>query len=335
MKVLYIGDPHLKISGFDLAVKFLRWVVQIKEELKPDLVVNLGDTFDTHAVIRSEILTEFKNHVKVITKDETPYFYVIGNHDQYKPGKMKYHALKGIDGLQHLHIIDQTQIIDNITYVPYIHDPRDFPQIKTELCVAHQTFIGCDYGFFRPEDGVKGPETGAELIISGHIHMRQQFDNVIYPGTPYAQNLNDINQSQGILYFDTDSFECKYYESPFPLYRGLKFDLRETTIDDMHDYTASQINVTDHWVLDITGPKVDINSYINSSEFNDLRGNADIRLRTKYTDKNKQRKRIQGITLESVIKEYIDNIYDGSLPKEILFDKALKTLEKVTNAKGK
>lgn len=335
MRILFVGDPHLKISRFDLAVRFLNWVCEVKEELKPDLVVNLGDTFNDHAVLRSEIISEFKKHVRDIVRDGTEYFYVLGNHDQHKPGDSKYHALQGIDGINNFHVFDKIVETEGITYVPYTHNPEEFPKIKTQLCVAHQTFIGCDYGFFRPEEGVKGPDTGAELIISGHIHMRQQFDNVIYPGTPYAQNLNDINQSKGLLLFDASSYVCEYVESPFPLYKGLKFDLRETSVDDLHTYTVSQINTTDHWVLDLTGSKVDINGYINSQEFNDLRGNADIRIRTSYTDKNKQRKRIQGITIQSVIKEYIDNIYDGTLDKQVLYNKALKTLEKVDNASYK
>ena len=62
-RILFIGDPHLKINRFDLATKFLTWLDALIEKEKPDLVVNLGDTFDTHAVLRSEVMNIFMAHV--------------------------------------------------------------------------------------------------------------------------------------------------------------------------------------------------------------------------------------------------------------------------------
>ena len=77
MKVLFIGDPHLKIGRFDLAVSFLTWLNKLIVEQKPDLVVNLGDTFDTHAVLRSEVLNEFMNHVYQVLRLDIPYVYLV------------------------------------------------------------------------------------------------------------------------------------------------------------------------------------------------------------------------------------------------------------------
>jgi predicted MPP superfamily phosphohydrolase len=62
-KILLIGDVHLKITRFDLCKSFLNWLNLVIEQEKPDLVINLGDSFDSHAVLRSELMEEFKQHV--------------------------------------------------------------------------------------------------------------------------------------------------------------------------------------------------------------------------------------------------------------------------------
>ena len=141
-KILLIGDPHLKITKFDLSKKFLNWLGQLIVDQRPDLVVNLGDTFDTHAVLRSEVMTEFMNHVNSVLT-VCPYVYLVGNHDQYKPNDSRYHALSHLKNkIPGFTIVDEVMNINDITYVPYMHNPDLFPKITKPICIAHQTFKG-------------------------------------------------------------------------------------------------------------------------------------------------------------------------------------------------
>src|ERR1035437_4726439 len=118
-KVLFIGDMHLKINRFDLALRFLTWLDKLIEEQKPDLVVNLGDTWDTHAVLRSEVACEFMKHVYKTLEQSIPYVYLLGNHDQYRPGDSKYHAMLPYKGkIPNLYVIDTPQDLFNMTFVP-------------------------------------------------------------------------------------------------------------------------------------------------------------------------------------------------------------------------
>src|ERR1017187_2523235 len=115
-KVLFIGDCHIKINRLDLGLRFLTWLNQLIEEQKPDLVVNLGDLFDTHSVVRSEVMTEFMSHVDKVLKLNIPYVYLLGNHDLYKVGDYRYHALKHlVNKIPNLHIVDTTQELFGMT----------------------------------------------------------------------------------------------------------------------------------------------------------------------------------------------------------------------------
>lgn len=317
MKLLFIGDPHLKISRFELSKSFLKWVNEMVLEHNPDLLINLGDTFDTHAVVRSELMSEFRKHVLQVTK-HVPYMYVLGNHDMYKPNDSKYHSLQTMADIPNFHVIDKPKSFSNagITIVPYQHDASAFPTETLPICIAHQTFMGADFGFYRPENGVDSATISADLIVSGHIHKRQMFGKVIYPGTPYAQGIDDINQSKGLMMLDTETLEYIFIESPFPKWRGMKFDIREMTINDVHESLVSELNDSDNWVLEMTGPKAEIVGYLSSEQFLNVKGSRSIRIKPEYTDTMKRENtQIKSITPINIIEEYVDKIYSGTLDK--------------------
>lgn len=323
-KILFIGDPHLKISRLETCKEFLRWVNNTIDDVKPDLVVNLGDTFDTHAVLRSEVLSEFKAHVAACT---VPYIYVLGNHDMYKPNDSKYHALQPFD-IPHMKIIDKIEDVDGVTYVPYQHSIADFPLDTLPICVAHQTFVGADYGYYRPDVGVDADKVSAEIIISGHIHKRQSFGKVVYPGTPYAHDLNDINQSKGLMLFDTSNYKYDFIDSPFPGWRGFKLNMSDfSSTDELHDTVVDSIDQSNHWVVDISGPKAELSAYIVSKKLSKLQEDFSLRIRPAYTDSTKiQTKKIKAVSMDSIVHEYIDTIYEGTIDRGLLKKKATQLL---------
>lgn len=331
MRILFIGDPHLKISKFDLSCQFLVWVNEMVELHKPDLVVNLGDTFDTHSVVRSELLSKFRKHAKVVSS-MVPYFYVLGNHDMYKPNDSTYHALETLKDLPNFKVIDKICPLDKIgiTFVPYVPNHTDFPLITNPICVAHQTFVGADYGYYRPDVGVDADKMSAEIIISGHIHKRQSFGKVIYPGTPFAQGIDDINQSKGLMMFDTDTFDTTYIESPFPKWKGMKFELsQDCDINEVAKAVKYDTNEIDNWVIEITGPKAEIVAYMDSAEIAQLKLKRSIRIKPEYNDKDKQMKvKIKSSAMKDIVVEYVDKVYQGSIDRDVIKAKALEVLQK-------
>ncbi len=338
---MFIGDPHLKITRFDLAKQFLNWINGVISEYKPDVVVNLGDTFDTHAVLRSEIMGEFRKHVKHTTSQNIRYFYILGNHDFYKPNSSEYHALQSMEDLPKFHVIvkrvDFTANQKNgITMVPYLPDHTQFPKETQPILIAHQTFVGADYGYMRPEVGVDAGAVNAEIIISGHIHVRQEFGKVIYPGTPYAQSVNDIDQRKGVMLFDTDTYEREFIESPLPRWQGWKAEIsQDHLIEDFHNDLFQYLNSTDHWVIEVTGPKAEILSYLDSKAYKTVTEGKDVKVKPKFTDKKKQQIQIEALSMEHIVDEWTNKVYIGSLDKKKISAKALEILGKVRQEHAK
>lgn len=246
------------MSRFDTCKKFLLWVSSIVEKEKPDLVINLGDTFDTHAVIRSEIMAEFMKHVKSITQ-HCEYIYLLGNHDMFKPNDATYHALLPFKGeIDNFTIIDKITDRHDMTFVPYMHNWKDFPKKPGQrIIVAHQTFIGADYGYYRPDVGVDADKISAEIIISGHVHKRQNFGKVYYPGSPYAGGLDDIDQIKGLTLFDKSTYGMEFISAPFPMWKGARFSIDdETSISDIHNHLRGSVTKGDHWVVELLDQKL-------------------------------------------------------------------------------
>jgi len=330
LKILFIGDPHLKISRFDLALKFLKWINELAAELQPDLIVNLGDTFDTHAVVRSEIMKEFVDHVKsVMPHAKNGYYYVLGNHDMYKPKDNKYHALQGMEDIEGFMVIDKYKEDRGISYVPYQADMSKFP-LKTEsICVAHQAFVGADFNGWRPKEGVVDADSvSADIIISGHIHNKQSFGKVVYPGTPYSQSLKDLDQMKGVMLFDTDTFAQKFYESPLPVWRRLTYTISDTyTIKQLQIDLQAKLNKTDHWTLDLSGPKAEVLAFRESKEWSAIIKVCDIKMNSTFTDKDKKITTIDAMSIESVACDYFDKVYKGTIDKNLLKSKALEIIQ--------
>jgi len=336
-KVLFIGDPHLKINRFDLARQFLAWLNSVILIEKPDIVVNLGDTFDTHAVLRSEVLNEFMAHVDLVLNNNMEYVYLVGNHDMYKPNDSKYHAMKSFkDRHPKLHIVDETQELFNITFVPYKHDPSLFPKSTLPICVAHQTFWGADYGSILCKDGVEPQSiSGCEIIISGHIHKRQSLISngpksihVLYVGTPFSQGAADVDQIKGITIFDTDTYKQTFIQCPLPSYKKMALYLSESFgSDDCYNEIEQRIKGSkDHWILEIDGPKPEILSLLNSKKYKDLIKDVDVKVKTNFIDKEKKKVTIEVKTIDSIVTDYVNKVYSGSLDKAILIKVAKELL---------
>lgn len=332
MRVLFVGDMHLRINTFTLATDFLSWLNRFIDEQKPDLVVALGDALHDHAVIRSEVLNELMNHIYYVTDQKIPYVYLKGNHDQFTPKDGKYHALLPFkDRIDNLYVVDEIQDLFGMTFVPFLANGEDFPKVTLPICVAHQTFLGADYGPINSKEGVDPDSVSAEIIISGHIHKRHNLGKVVYVGSPYSQGAADINQIKGVSMFNTDTFQFTFYETPFPGWKTFEYELNsENSVEKLHKELSEQLlGTNDYWIVELTGPKAEIISYLDSKEYKQLIKQVNIRPKTTFTDKQKQKVSISSVSMGQIVSEFVDKVYNGSLDKEEILSNAQAILEEV------
>jgi len=331
MKILFIGDLHLRINHFEHGVNLLRWIESQVRLHKPDIVCNLGDTFHSHAVLRSEIIKEFKDHIYLSTLNGAKYWYVLGNHDQYKPRDAKYHALQVFKDLPNLTVFDKITELPqlNITMVPYVQLYKDFPLHTNKICITHNTFVGADYGFKREDCGIDAGKVNADVIISGHVHKRQSFGNVIYPGTPCAHNATDVDQSKGLLLFDTATYKQTFIESPFPKWKSLQYEINQSLdIATLHTQLETELDSINKWILKVSGPKAELSAYFKSKKYFDLTTDKNVVVKATPIDSEKQNRiQIKASSTNEIISEYVQKVYSGGADKLLIIQKAQEIIK--------
>jgi DNA repair exonuclease SbcCD nuclease subunit len=214
VKILFLGDPHCQANNLEESEKLMHFFNDQILELKPDRIIILGDLFHNMAIIRSEVL-DFWNSWLDILSETAELVVLVGNHDQISHQYQAIHALSVFNRIKkHSFKLADTPQVDGIyAYMPYIHDSDKFVGIANNLAtqgakvlISHQTFAGSQYenGFYAP-DGINPDLLNYDLIISGHVHARQRFGKVIYPGTARWLTASDANQPKGLWLVDFDS----------------------------------------------------------------------------------------------------------------------------------
>lgn len=309
-KILLIGDPHVRHTHLTEGEVLLKWIEEVVEDTKPDLVVNLGDTFDDHAVIRAECLSLVNSHVRRLT-EKTQLIMVLGNHDMWRPNSSSYHALEVFKDRKNVVVADSHTVVDGITYIPYLPTGSAWPTIKTKVAITHNTFVGADFGFKLAEDGFDLGESACDVVISGHIHKKQNLRNVFYPGTPMAMSASDVDQVKGIHLFDTVTNDVTFIESPFPMWKSFSFKVgvdKSLNLDDKH-----------RWILKLVGPRPEVKAFLESKELQQLKSNVHLSIKVEFTDSIKQtNKSISYSTVPNMVDRYIDTVYNGQIDRQVI-----------------
>ena len=217
MKILRIGDPHIKPTNLEEAEKLMHFVNDVILERRPDRVELLGDLFHTHSIVRLEVLDFWDSWIDILS-EATELYVLIGNHDRATNQEHAVHSLATIKRIRrkNLKIVENPRVDGIFGYISYYHDSQTFIDIANscvkdgaKVLICHQTFDGSKYesGVYAP-DGIDPSKIDCKLIISGHIHTRQIIKNgdqtIIYPGTPKWDTLADANEDKGIWLYEHD-----------------------------------------------------------------------------------------------------------------------------------
>ena len=236
MKVLFVGDVHIKFNNLHEVEKLINSV----KTIKADYAVLAGDILDTHERVQTQLMN--KAYELIHTLSECMFTYIlIGNHDYIDNSQFcsKNHWLGGYrpSGKENFKIVDYPVSVGNdMIMAPYVPNGRFKEALdkftpgweKTKYIFAHQEIKGCKMGAIVSESG---DEWGTDLptIISGHIHERQRLqENVYYPGSALSHSFG--NDSQGLSLFTISDGSIE--EEPIDLKLDKKI-IRYISIQDL------------------------------------------------------------------------------------------------------
>jgi len=221
MKTLFLGDPHVTVTNLKESERLMEFVIQ--QRFQAGNLIILGDLFHNHANVRVEVLEFWSRWFVRLSDVFNNVFVLVGNHDMVGDFNSKSHSLSVFTDLyDNFYIIDSPTTLNGFGYMPYIHDKTDFVRQANELCskgakviVCHGEFAGVKYeSGLQVLNGTQASGINASLIISGHYHSRQRFDNVIYPGTARWLTAADKNEPKGLWLADFDN-SCNLVSEEF------------------------------------------------------------------------------------------------------------------------
>lgn len=220
--IYLLGDLHFGIRNnsnewFDIQREFLiDWFIPkiIDEGFDPnlDIIIQAGDWNHVRESSNIRISNQSLEIFKILNNYFKRGVYIIlGNHDVYYKDRTDVHSLKEIPLIyKNIHVYETPEIINinnthRILMLPWEHDVDQLSK-KVSSNIGKADYIICHADikefrlnrFVKLEHGLDKLELrNFKKIYSGHIHIRQEMDNMTYLGTPYQLDRGDNGNIKG------------------------------------------------------------------------------------------------------------------------------------------
>lgn len=254
-----VGDPHITHKSLDRGAQLFSLVEEIGLP-----AIWLGDFLDTKEVIRGKCLNALLDYLRA---SKLQHIVLIGNHDWFNL-ECEAHSLEALKLLPNVKIVDAPEVIDNMLFLPYIHDQAKLLEVITRFQGLVSTVFGhlevsqfdfgnghiCTTGLTL--DALKG----FKRVISGHFHKYQQTGNLTYLGTPFSHSFGETNQTKLIGMYDAETDELKTAETEFPRHITLEVNCDENDFSGITDGKA-QGDPKDFYRIILSGLQANIDLF--------------------------------------------------------------------------
>jgi hypothetical protein len=202
MKLLLIGDPHIKTENLDDIDILLNELKRILSTSTYDAVVVLGDVMHYHERLFTPALNKSLYFIDTLRKFAFTYV-LVGNHDAINNSIFltDQHWMNALKSWDNVKIVDTVVTTPDFMLCPYVPPGRLIEALETvenkeewrskRLIIAHQEIRGCKMGAIVSTEGDEWKDE-YPYLISGHIHDNQHVgEKVYYPGTPLQHAFGD------------------------------------------------------------------------------------------------------------------------------------------------
>lgn len=216
MKILFIGDPHIKNDNHEEIDILITELKKICEKHKFDRIIIGGDLMHYHERIFTQSLNKSLDFVKILSTF-SPVDILVGNHDMINNQQFltSNHWLNVFTD-EKVSVIDKPvlRVINDfkVLLCPYVYPGRFIEALELHhknwkemnIIFAHQEFKGCKMGAIVSKEGDNWDVTFPQ-VISGHIHDNQvPQKNIYYPGAPLQHAFCDT-EKRVVCYIDENN----------------------------------------------------------------------------------------------------------------------------------
>ena len=153
-KCLIIGDLHFRMSALQELKKITQHIIGLIDDMRPDIVVLLGDILHDHERVHSMVMNEALQFLREM-KRRCKTYVIVGNHDMYNNQVFlePFHWMTALTEWDDLVVVDRvvSEYVGpyRLTFCPYVPPGRFLEALATEeawstsRCIlAHQEIQG-------------------------------------------------------------------------------------------------------------------------------------------------------------------------------------------------
>jgi len=226
MRIVHVSDIHIRnLKYHDEYKNVFEDFYKHLDELKPDLIINTGDTAHTKTQISPEFVEMCSEHIREVA-EYAPYHILLGNHDLNLVNPNRQDAISPIvdsigNSVKHhvtLHKKSGIYSVNNNVdlFIYSCADQSNYPDPLThssssiKIGLYHGSLLKCeiDNGWIMAEaDNDLSLFTGLDFVLLGDIHKHQFMDvdkRVAYAGSMIQQNFGE-DPDKGFLVWDIEN----------------------------------------------------------------------------------------------------------------------------------
>lgn len=205
-------------TRLQMIIDTFKWMYELFENHKVDMIVNCGDLFDSHS-LRSEEIAAMSEALSY--SRGTQEIHVLGNHEILDKHR-NFYATALLKNYSHIEVIQIPTKLNNLSFLPYMAEEdveEVLPLLENQILFSHVDIKGSRV---TPQHNL---ENGVEplrlldlfqLVINGHLHSPQSFGEYIHnigasTSLSFADN-TDYTPSVTIL--DTDTLQFERFDNP-------------------------------------------------------------------------------------------------------------------------
>lgn len=276
--IIAVGDPHFRTDNIQEVEMFIEAMIKLCNEVKPNLIVILGDVLHTHERLHTVALNKALFFIDQMRKI-SPTMVLVGNHDMISNQQFltTNHWMNSMKEWDNVTIVDTTtqKTINNhlFTFVPYVYIGRFEEALnhvqnwkESTTIFAHQEFYNCKMGAIVSSEGDKWALSYPQ-VVSGHIHSNQTINNIYYCGSSMQHAFGESDRNI-IPVFTWPNSTSKKYELKEV---DLNLPRKKILYKDISDIENINIEKTqDKIKLSLTGNQEEFKAFKKTKKYKDL-----------------------------------------------------------------